>query len=148
MGQYWLPVDLSKREFIDPCKLDAGLKLREQAGSWPGTGTALVVLCAAMPVSRGGGDLRPHPAVGRWAGDRVALVGDYAEDSDLPAEFQASSIYKKCRSGEWTDVTEMVLEVLEREFGSRMAGNGLPRAVRTLAPDMVVVGSGGAEDPS
>jgi hypothetical protein len=148
MGQYWLAVSLDRHEFIDPRGLGAGLKLCEQAGSWPGTGAALVVLCAAMPVSRGGGDLKPHPAVARWAGCRVALVGDYAEDSDLPAEFEASSIYRKCRSGEWADVTAMVVEVLEREFGERLLGEGLPEAARTFAPDVVIVGPDGAGKPS
>jgi len=148
MGQYWMPVCLDRREYIDPRELGAGLKLCEQAGSWPGTGTALVVLCAAMPVSRGGGDLRPHPAVGRWAGHRIALVGDYAEDSDLPEEFGASGIYEKCRSGEWTDVTGLVLQVIEREFGDRLVGEGLPRIVRTFAPDLVIVGPGGVEEAS
>ncbi len=144
MGQYWLAVCLDRREFVDPRSLGGGLKLCEQAGSWPGSGAALVVLCAAMPVSRGSGDLEPHPAVGRWAGCRVALVGDYAEDSDLRAEFEASSIYRKCRSGEWTDVTDLVVEVIEREFRGRLAGEGLPEVARRFAPDLVIVGSGGA----
>lgn len=148
MGQYWLPVCLDRREFIDPHRLGAGLKLCEQAGTWPGTGAALVVLCAAMPVSRGGGDLQPHPAVGRWAGDRIALVGDYAEDSDLPAEFEASTIYRRCRGGEWTDVTDMVREVVGKEYGQRLAGEGLPEVARAFAPGLVIVGPGGAEDAS
>jgi hypothetical protein len=148
MGQYWLPVNLTKREFIDPRKLGAGLKLCEQVGSYPGTGAALVILCAAMPVSRGGGDIKPHAAIGRWAGDRIALVGDYAEDSDLPTEFEASGIYQKCRGGEWTDVTAMVVEVLERELGGCLVGEGLAQTVRTFAPDMAIVAPGGAREPS
>jgi len=123
MGQYWLPVNLDKQEFIDPHKLGSGLKLWEQLANHPGTNAALIVLLAAMPAPRGGGDLDldvnwhgperknmggpgPMPeeypivaarTIGRWAGDRIALVGDYAEDSDLPAEFEASKIYKRCR---------------------------------------------------
>jgi hypothetical protein len=125
MGQYWFPVNLDKGEFISPHKLGAGLKLWEQLANSPGTGAALIILCAAMPEARGGGDLdvetnwhgpertfpkhnmgpgpmpEAYPAIakrtiGRWAGDRIALVGDYAEDSDLPPEFEASKIYDKC----------------------------------------------------
>jgi hypothetical protein len=130
MGQYWLAVNLDKKEFIDPHKLGAGLKLWEQLANHPGTGAALIILCAAMPEPRGGGDfdmgvnwhglerneamktgeidgVTPGPmpegysvvarrTIGRWAGDRIALVGDYAEDSDLPAEFHASKIYGQC----------------------------------------------------
>lgn len=57
MGQYWKAVNLDKREFINPHKLGAGLKLWEQLANAPGTGAALVILCAAMPEPRGGGDL-------------------------------------------------------------------------------------------
>jgi len=38
MGQYWKPVNLTKREFINPHFLGAGLKLGEQVGTYPGTG--------------------------------------------------------------------------------------------------------------
>lgn len=125
MGQYWMPVNLDKKEFINPHKLASGLKLWEQLASSPGTGAALVILCAAMPRRRGGGDFdleenwhgpertfpehdtTPGPmpdayaeiaarTIGRWAGDRIALVGDYAEDSDLSPKFKASKIYERC----------------------------------------------------
>jgi len=46
MGQYWKPVNLDKREYVDPHKLDVGLKLWEQLASHPGTGAA------ARPISR------------------------------------------------------------------------------------------------
>lgn len=99
MGQYWLPVNLDKREFIMPHELGTGLKLLEQVWSSPGTGAPLLLLMAAMPEPRGGGDPEAHPAIGRWAGDRVAVVGDYAEDDDLPgSEIPASVIYTLCHT--------------------------------------------------
>lgn len=98
MGQYWLVVNLDKHEFVHPHKLGNGLKLGEQMGSHPGTGAALIALCAAMSERRGGGDLIEDPEiVGRWAGDRIALVGDYAERSDLPPRFNADLIYDLCQ---------------------------------------------------
>ena len=108
MGQYWVPVNLTKKEFIDPHKLGCGLKLWEQLANHPSTGTALLILCSAMPEPRGGGDFNldtddkkyntlAKRTIGRWAGDRIALVGDYAEDTDLPKAFKASKIYDKCR---------------------------------------------------
>lgn len=124
MGQYWIPANLDKKEFINPHRLGSGLKLWEQLANPPGVGAALIILCAAMPEKRGGGDFdldenwhgpertsgaepgpmpEPYPAIaaktiGRWAGDRIALVGDYAEDSDLPdCPVPASQIYHKCR---------------------------------------------------
>ena len=118
----------AERTFINPHTLGAGLRLWEQLANAPGTQAALIVLCAAMPQPRGGGDLdlndnwhgpertsgmSPGPmpdeypviakrTIGRWAGDRIALVGDYAEDGDLPEHFRASTIYDRCVSlGQW-----------------------------------------------
>ena len=127
MGQYWKPVNLDKKEFVHPHKIGCGSKLWEQLANSPSTGSALVILTAAMPEQRGGGDFDldenwhgpertfpehnicagPMPAeyaelarwtIGRWAGDRIALVGDYAEDADLAPEHQASRIYEQCSS--------------------------------------------------
>ena len=152
MGQYWVVTNLDKKEYVHPHKLGAGLKLWEQLANHPGTGGALIVLCAAMPEPRGGGDFdltenwhgpertfpehntTPGPmpedyeavarrTIGRWAGDRIALVGDYAEDGDLAPEHEASTIYAKCGS-EWTDVTDDVCRVLEHELVGRFEGSG------------------------
>jgi hypothetical protein len=107
MGQYWKVVNLDRKEFVDPHKLGCGLKLWEQIANHPGTGTALLILTAAMPEIRGGGDLdlneKPvsyhalaQRTIGRWAGDRIAVVGDYAEREDLPSEYDADLIYDLC----------------------------------------------------
>jgi len=118
MGQYWKLVNLDKKEYVHPHRVGCGLKLGEQISSHPGTGTALLILCAAMPASRGNGDLQADPGVvGRWAGDRIALVGDYAEHDDLPDEFEAESIYKRCsEDGDYEDITDMIVPVIEREL--------------------------------
>jgi hypothetical protein len=160
MGQYWKVVNLDKREFLDQYKLGAGAKLWEHLANSPGTGAALLVLCAAMPERRGGGDFDmgenwhgpervdmtkegpPVPdyfeiakrTIGRWAGDRVALVGDYAEDGDLAPEHKASLIYGLCRDPKdydgddpsklYTDITDDVVAVIEHELGGKFVGDG------------------------
>lgn len=166
MGQYWLVVNLDKKEFINPHKLGAGLKLWEQLANYPGTGAGLLILCAAMPEPRGGGDFdldknwhgperkfpehnitpgpmpEDYPAVaartiGRWAGDRIALVGDYAEDGDLAPEHCASTIYKRCDDadypgevtreelgGAYTDISDDVARVIEHELDGKYTGDG------------------------
>ena len=107
MGQYWIVCSLDKRECIHPHKLGAGFKLWEQLANHPGTGAALIILCAAMPEGRGGGDLTlstenknynviARRVIGRWAGDRIAFVGDYAEADDLAPECDADLIYHLC----------------------------------------------------
>ncbi len=140
MGQYWKVVNLDKREFINPHKLGSGLKLREQVGSAPGTGVALLILCAAMPRPRGGGDLSMNDEVsrrtiGRWAGDRVCLVGDYAEDSDMPGFPGFSKLYSLCVEDAdgrpvdqlFTDVSDDVCAVIEQELGGKFEGDGWRR---------------------
>ena len=139
MGQYWIPVNLTKKEYVDPHKLGAGLKLWEQLASHPGTGAALLILCAAMPEARGGGDLKvcgvneayeevARHTIGRWAGDRIALVGDYAEIDDLPAEDRADQIYGHCTddTGDsvYRDISDNVCQILEYELGGRFKGAG------------------------
>ena len=155
MGQYWRVVNLDKHEYMSPYKLGCGAKLWEQLANHPGTGAGLIILCAAMPEARGGGDLdldenwhgpervitwentsNPGPmpeeyqviarrTIGRWAGDRIALVGDYAEIDDLDS-VDASKIYKKCSSegdvvNPWTDVSDDVAAVIEHELRGKFS---------------------------
>jgi hypothetical protein len=169
MGQYHMVVNLTKNEYITPHKLGAGLKLWEQLANHPGTGAALIILLAALPTVRGGGDFDinenwhgpertfpehstipgPMPngyeavaarTIGRWVGDKIAIVGDYAERSDLPPRFHAESIYNRCLYNNkpldpdlaekyknlpvFTDITDDVARVIEHELGGKFEGKG------------------------
>ena len=100
MGQYHFLVNLDKREYVMPHRMGHGLKAWEILMS-VGTKEAAVLLLVA-PESRGGGDIHSDLA-GRWHGDRVLFVGDYAEDGDfeLPISLQdlgigCSNIYDLC----------------------------------------------------
>ncbi len=83
MGQYHKVYNLDKREMIHAHEIGNGLKLLEQCGpgSDPTTSDAVWLLLANSN-GRGGGDARPHPMIGRWAGDRLVVQGDYAEPTD------------------------------------------------------------------
>lgn len=94
MGQYHFICNIDKKEFLHPHHLGDGLKLLEFGCSADATLTALAVLLAASN-GRGGGDLHIDPQndrdrliaehiVGRWAGDRIAIIGDYHEQADVP----------------------------------------------------------------
>lgn len=164
MGQYWKVVNLDKKEFVSPYRVGCGAKLWEHLANHPATGGALLILCAAMPEARGGGDFdldknwhgpervdmtcagqmpTDYPSIakrtiGRWAGDRIALIGDYAEDGDLRnSPVPASEIYGLCQTkdgideqdaltpGEWwTDVSADVAAVIEHELGGKFEGDG------------------------
>jgi len=83
MGQYHHPVCIEAAEGLDPFTLGLGLKEGEQGYTRPGTPNAL----AALVCARGGNmpaDCSQSPVVGRWAGQRVLVQDDYAEDGDIP----------------------------------------------------------------
>lgn len=123
MGQYWKPVNLTKREFIDPHRLNTGIKLLELASS-SDLAAALVILLAVMPMRRGGGDFQNNPFIGRWAGDKVVFVGDYSRDADMPnSPIPFGKVYELCYGNDsedgtqkaFTDVTDDVLEIMHSE---------------------------------
>ena len=134
MGQYWKAVNLDKHEYIDRYKLGCGAKLYEQLAS-PGVGQALVILLAVMPEKRGGGDLTPDPVIGRWAGDRVVLAGDYADDSDFCTNdpmMPFSKVYECATENaledgaphQFKDISLEVAAVIERELDGKFVGEG------------------------
>jgi len=104
MGQYHKTYNITKREFIHPHRINNGLKLREQMGAPNSTADALFLLLANSN-GRGGGDARPHPTIGRWAGDQIVVQGDYADEKD-PA-----FISEEEREG-YTDISGMVADML------------------------------------
>src|ERR1700759_3666565 len=83
MGQYPPPVCIEAEEGLDPAGMDSGLKEGEQGFNRPSTPNAI----AALVCARGGNmpaDCSQSPGIGRWAGKRVLVQGDYAEDGDIP----------------------------------------------------------------
>jgi hypothetical protein len=104
MGQYHKTYNITKREFIHPHRINNGLKLMEQIGGAKSTADALFLLLANSN-GRGGGDARPHPTIGRWAGDQIVVQGDYADEKD-PA-----FISEEEREG-YTDISGMVADML------------------------------------
>lgn len=80
MGQYHNLVCITRNACLSSYALHAGAKAREQAGH-PAIGPAMAVLCATGY----GTHARDLPWLdkGQWAGQPLAMVGDYAEDNDL-----------------------------------------------------------------
>src|SRR5690606_8509685 len=126
MGQYHLIVNLDRQEFLDPHQLGSGLKAWEQIANHPGTPQALFVLLTCSN-GRGGGDFaedrRPEGerVIGRWAGDRVAVIGDYAATGDIarPLPHPVSDIYGLCRARTYHDISALVRSILAAELGVR-----------------------------
>ena len=112
MGQYHNVYNLDKREFIHAHQIDNGLKLLEQCG--PGdqaTTSDAVWLLLANSNGRGGGDAPIHPLVGRWAGDRLVVQGDYAEDTD--AAYLPDDVRESC-----ANISGEVKQMLDAVFGA------------------------------
>ena len=122
MGQYHTVVNLTKKEYLDPHKFGDGLKLWEQVNSEGGTMVALFALLACSN-GRGGGDLDEHDMIGRWTGDKIAVIGDYAENKDLPIEFKAGEINDKLES-EYHDISDDILPVVENACDVSITGTG------------------------
>ena len=77
MGQYFLVVNLDKKEFIHPHELGSGMKLWEICAN-----NACRVLPFLLRKSNetGGGDIhKDYKSAGRWAEDRIVVIGDYDE---------------------------------------------------------------------
>lgn len=81
MGQYHELYNIDKKQKVCGHGLGCGIKLMEQIGFPESTSTALWLLVSNSN-GRGGGDANNHPLIGSWAGDRIVLQGDYAEDGD------------------------------------------------------------------
>ena len=90
--------------------------------------------------------------IGRWAGDRIVVVGDYSEDADLPKYKNFGNLYSVLSAAaypddrqdlgdideeyrakykaaikeakNWTDVTDDVARVIEHEVGGKFVGDG------------------------
>ena len=134
MGQYHLTVNLDMKEFLMPHKFGVGLKLREQFGVHYGVQDALLMLLACSN-GNGGGDFLgedKNRMIGRWAGDRIAIVGDYAQVDDLPMMWGAENIYHLCHeysshceeyectadsSSHYLDISDMIIPVMMENDG-------------------------------
>lgn len=130
MGQYHKLVNLDKKEYVHGHQLGTGLKLMEQVGFEKCAASALWLLVAASN-GRGGGDAPDNPMIGRWAGDRIAVIGDYIEADDIPG-IDASAIYGAL--DEYVDISPNVKKLLEAVFGPGEGKDPKP----TLRPDMVI----------
>jgi hypothetical protein len=123
MGQYHIVVNLDRKEYLDPFGCNSGMKAWEQLAN-VSTPQALFVLLLASN-GRGGGDLRtPEPegerVYGRWAGERIAVVGDYAEHADFPVGEHDPSpalLYGLCDpGGPFRDISHLVMPIVKAEL--------------------------------
>ena len=98
MGQYHYICNIDKMEYLDPQKFGDGLKLLEHRYVLDGLGVLL-----AASAGKGGGDYATSKFVGRWAGDRIATIGDYFDENDpLYSSIQSTPFNDE---SSWTDIS-------------------------------------------
>jgi len=129
MGQYHKFVNFTKKEFVNPHVLGNGLKLLEQIG-WDYAFSHSMHFLLAKCDGRGGGDYHnKSELVGSWGGDRVSLVGDYAEREDFP--FLSDEEYNEMMNSVWKeglsdykDISNDVAKEMEEIFEIEYTGDG------------------------
>jgi hypothetical protein len=116
MGQYHKLINLDKHEVVEPYGLGLGAKQYEQTGTEASLGDAIYLLVMTSPAS-GGGDWPQTDVSGRWAGDRVVVLGDYTSAEALPEADKADKLYSE--SSTWEDITPKVREAFSEIFQAR-----------------------------
>lgn len=92
MGQYYLTINISKKQFLHPHNFNSGLKLLEFSRDSDGLMTGLALLLSSGN-GRGGGDLYSESElIGSWAGDKIIIAGDYSDNIDFSLE-ENKSLY-------------------------------------------------------
>ena len=79
-----------------------------------------------------------HNFIGRWAGDRIAVIGDYAEPEDIP-NCNAKEIIDRLEK-DYTDISDQILPIVEKACGVKITGEGWRQkeAERAMRPDLVL----------
>lgn len=114
MGQYHKLVNLDKQEQVSPYAIGLLGKQYEHTGSPGGLSDALYLLTMISPAS-GGGDFPLTEVSGRWAGDRVVVVGDYTQENAVPGYAgDTSTLYSD--SEDWLDISDKVREAFSQIF--------------------------------
>ena len=118
MGQYYRILNLDKKEFLEPWSFGDGAKLLEFGCSGSGIMCGLAILLSDGN-GRGGGDLHvPEDAseelkslVGSWAGDRIVVSGDYADEGKF-SDDPKRNLYELCGTSQFENISEKVIEVM------------------------------------
>jgi len=130
MGQYHAVVNWEKKEYIMPHNIGLGLKQGEQIGNIHASMGDILFLLLAISNGRGGGDVPTdniEHLLGRWAGDRVFVVGDYTQRGDISIEgLNEEDLWEQLGSkeSEWKDISEEINKMILLLWGIKVAGDG------------------------
>lgn len=134
MGQYYKIANIDANEYLNPHAFNDGAKLMEFGSSAYGVLSAMVLMLFASAEARG-----------PWAGSRIVVTGDYADEGRfVPAELADRNLYDYCydEDGPYTNVSAQAkelgkacLEPMHRFLGGRVN----QKLVETLFDDAMVI---------
>ena len=116
MGQYHNLINITKKEFVSGWDTGMMAKHYEQMGFQGSMADILYCLMIAQGnEKRGGGDTDGHDFIGRWAGDDIAVVGDYyTENSDY---WKYRDLYDKVEKDEnYTNISSSIRSMLKAVY--------------------------------
>jgi len=102
MGQYFLVVNTTKKEYLHPHRFGEGLKFMEFTLDAFGVMHGLAHLLAQ---SSDGVHMDNPEITGRWIGDHVVIVGDY----------DASGLFDETESNDYHDISQAVIQHIGRD---------------------------------
>ena len=103
MGQYFLVVNTTKKEYLHPHRFGEGLKFMEFTLDGFGVMHGLAHLLAQ---SSDGVHMDNPEITGRWIGDHVVIVGDYDDSGLFDAAYE---------SNEYNDISQAVIQHIGRD---------------------------------
>lgn len=120
MGQYFKIVNEDKREVVTAWGLGSTAKFWEWFYNYPAG-----VFVWLLRKSDGGGDIPPeerpqYTTLGRWAGDRMTLIGDYDSGGLWQRAQTHDAEGRPLPEAEYTDISELV----RREINDAICRDG------------------------
>ena len=96
MGQYFLAVNTTKKEFLHPHKFGSGMKFQEFTND---SMSLLAGMAHLLAQSSDGVAWDSTEITGRWIGDNILIVGDYDESKLFDIAYDS-----------YTDISDKVIE--------------------------------------
>ena len=103
MGQYFLIVNTTKKEYLHPHRFGEGLKFMEFTLDGTGIMHGLAHLLAQ---SSAGVAIDDPEVTGRWVGDHVVIVGDYDDSGVFDEAYE---------SDDYDDISQAVIQHIGRD---------------------------------
>ena len=121
MGQYYVIVNIEKKEFLHPHQFGDGLKLLEFGCNSCDILTGLTILLADENNNRYWWNLKSKDSIiGSWAGNKIVIAGNYADPDKFgiktaTKEDPNCNLYDKATKY-YKDVSLAVIDVLKENF--------------------------------